>query len=184
MPTPSHQQPKLSATELFERYHHVLRRRVRAVVDTSEANVEDACMYAWTKVLGRELDDIDVAHSWLTTVAIREAVKLERRSRRTDPLTVGEHGDVIEIADPRDELRLSRLLADAGEVITAAGLSSRQTQILGLQVLGLTYAEIAAEAGDSQRTIERQIMRARHKLAQALSRHGGERPPRPGSKRR
>jgi DNA-directed RNA polymerase specialized sigma24 family protein len=100
MPTPSYQQPKLSATELFERYHHVLRRRVRAVVDTSEANVEDACMYSWTKFLGRKLDDIDVAHSWLTTVAIREAVKLERRSRRTDPLTVGEQGEVIEIADP------------------------------------------------------------------------------------
>jgi DNA-directed RNA polymerase specialized sigma24 family protein len=65
------------------------------------------------------------------------------------------------------------LLADAGEVITAVGLSPRQTQILGLQVLGLTYAEIAAEAGDSQRTVERQMVRARHKLAHALSRHGG-----------
>jgi DNA-binding CsgD family transcriptional regulator len=65
------------------------------------------------------------------------------------------------------------VLAEVGDVIRAAGLSPRQTHILGLQVLGLGYDEIAAQTGDTRRTIERQIMHARHKLARALSERGG-----------
>ena len=137
MPTPSRpQHHPITATELFARYHQRLRRNVRAVVNTSDENVEDACMFAWTQFLSRELERIEVAYGWLTTVAIREAVKLDRRTRRTYPLAT-EGDDVIDIVDPKDHLQLTRLLADAGDVITAAGLTPRQTHILGLQVLGL-----------------------------------------------
>ena len=173
MPTPSRsrQQP-VTVTELFARYHQRLRRNVRAVVNTSDENVEDACMFAWTQFLSWELERIEVAYSWLTTVAIREAVKLDRRTRRTYPLHT-QDDEVIDVVDPNDQLRLTRLLAEAGDVIRTAGLSPRQTHILGLQVLGLGYDEIAAQTGDTKRTIERQIRRARRKLACTLSEHGG-----------
>jgi DNA-directed RNA polymerase specialized sigma24 family protein len=166
MPTPSQPQHRpVTATELFARYHQLLRRNVRAVVNTSDENVEDACMFAWTKFLSWELEDIEVAYSWLTTVAIREAVKLDRRSRRTYPLVTEED----EVIDPKDQLQLTRLLAEVGDVVRAAGLSPRQTHILGLQVLGLGYNEIVGQTRDTKRTIERQIVHARRKLARALS---------------
>jgi hypothetical protein len=116
------QQDKLSTAGPFERFHHILRRRVRGVVNTSDASIEDACMHAWTKVLGYEFEHVDIAQRWLTTVAIREAIKLDRRSRRTAPFGVDEHGDTIEPADPRGELWLTRLLTDVGELMKTAGL--------------------------------------------------------------
>jgi len=107
MPTPSRPQHQpITATELFARYHQLLRRNVRAVVNTSDENVEDACMFAWTKFLSWELEHTEVSYSWLTTVAIREAVKLDRRSRRTCPL-VTEEEEVIDVVDPKDQLQLT-----------------------------------------------------------------------------
>ena len=77
---------------LFARYDRKLRARVRSIVTTSEANVEDACMYAWLALLRHELDEVAEPYSWLTTIAIREAVKLERVDRRTRPLPLDEYG--------------------------------------------------------------------------------------------
>jgi RNA polymerase sigma factor (sigma-70 family) len=172
MSTPDQpQQHTVSATELFAHYHQVLRRNVRAIVNTSDENIEDACMFAWTKFLSWEFEHVEVAYSWLRTAAVREAIKLERRSRRTSQLET--RGGPVEFVDPRDQLRLSQLLAQAGDVVRAAGLSPRQTQMIALQMLGRTYDEIAAQTGDSRRTVERQILRARDKLADALSEHGG-----------
>jgi RNA polymerase sigma factor (sigma-70 family) len=177
MPTPDQpHQHAVSVTELFARYHDVIRKHVQGVVNTSAENVEDACMFAWTKFLSVEHDQIRDACSWLATVAIHEAFKLDRRARRTSPL-VTKDGEVVDIADLYDELQRGRLLADAGDVVKAAGLSARQAQILGLQVAGFTYEEISAQTGDSRRTIERQILRARHKLAEALSEHRGAKNP-------
>ncbi|MGH2867924.1 MAG: hypothetical protein ACRDNK_10210, partial [Solirubrobacteraceae bacterium] len=102
---------------LFARYDRQLRDRVRRVVNTSEANVEDACMFAWVQLLRYELDELDATYSWLSTVAIREAVKLDRAERRTRPLPLDEHGVAIEPPDPRDELAGRDLLADARAVI-------------------------------------------------------------------
>ena len=74
-----------------------------AVVNTSQANIEDACMFAWLQLLRHEIDEIDAPYSWLTTIAIREAVKLDRAERRTRSLswTTTARSRAI---DPRDEL--------------------------------------------------------------------------------
>ncbi|MBV9192901.1 MAG: sigma-70 family RNA polymerase sigma factor [Solirubrobacterales bacterium] len=119
---------------LFEHYQNTLRRRVRALVCTSDANIEDACMYAWAQFLRHELDDTDAARSWLTTVAMREAVKLDRRGRRELELADnGPDDELAQLADPRDELRLRQLLADVSAVIKDAGRSDRQARILALR---------------------------------------------------
>jgi RNA polymerase sigma factor (sigma-70 family) len=173
MSTPDQpQQQSVTVTELFARYHDVIRKHVQGVVNTSAENVEDACMFAWTKFLSIERDQIKDARSWLATLAIHEAFKLDSRARRTRPL-VNKEDEVVDIADPRDELAAALLLADAGDVVKAASLSARQAQILGLHAAGFTYEEISAQTGDSRRTIERQLLRARHKLADALSEHRG-----------
>ena len=153
---------------LFSRYDRKLRDRVSAVVNTSQVNIEDACMFAWVQLLRYELDEVDVAYSWLTTVAIREAIKLDRADRRTRPLPVDEHGAVIEPIDPRDQLAARDLLDHAAAVIQHAGLTSRQLEIISLQAWGLTYEQISARTGNSRRTVDRELVRARAKLAEAL----------------
>ncbi len=153
---------------LFGRYDRKLRDRVSAVVNTSQANIEDACMFAWLQLLRHEIDEIDAAYSWLTTVAIREAVKLDRADRRTRSLSVDATGAIIEPIDPRDELAARDLLDHAAAVIQQAGLTSRQLQMIALQAWGLNYEEIAARTGNSRRTVDRELLRARAKLAEAL----------------
>jgi RNA polymerase sigma factor (sigma-70 family) len=173
MPTPDQpEKQSVTVTELFAGYHDVIRRHVQRVVNTSAQNIEDACMFAWTKFLSVEHDEIKDVCSWLATVAIHEAFKLDRRARRTRPLVTRED-EVVHIADPHDELAAALLLADAGDVVKAAGLSARQARILGLHAAGFTYEEISAQTGDSRRTIERQLLGARDKLAEALSEHRG-----------
>ena len=140
-----HRTPATAASDtaaLFSRYDRKLRDRVSAVVNTSQANIEDACMFAWVQLLRYELDEVDAAYSWLTTVAIREAIKLDRADRRTRPLPVDEHGAVIEPIDPRDELAARDLLDHAAAVIQQAGLTSRQLEMISLQAWGLTHEQI------------------------------------------
>jgi len=153
---------------LFSRYNRKLRDRVSSVVNTSQANIEDACMFAWLQLLRHEIDEIDAAYSWLTTVAIREAVKLDRADRRTRSLSVDATGAVIEPIDPRDELAARDMLDHAAAVIQQAGLTSRQLEMIALQAWGLNYEEIAARTGNSRRTVDRELVRARAKLAEAL----------------
>ena len=45
--------------------------------------------------------------------------------------------------------------------------------MISLQLWGLSYEQIAVHTGDSRRTVERQILRARAKLAEALQQLGG-----------
>ena len=155
---------------LFARYERKLRARVRSIVTTSEANVEDACMYAWLALLRHELDEVAEPYSWLTTIAIREAVKLDRVDRRTRPLPLDEYGPQER---PGEELAAYDLLAHAAAIIQEAGLTARQLQMISLQLWGLSYEQIAVHTGDSRRTVERQILRARAKLAEALQSSGG-----------
>jgi RNA polymerase sigma factor (sigma-70 family) len=167
-------QSNVNPAALFDAYHDGLCASVRRVVTTSDANIEDACMFAWAALLDRELEYPDAVCGWLYTVAVREAIKLARRSRGTVAIPERENGEVLEPADPRDPIRTREALIDAAAVVRAAGLTGRQARILGLQVLGFSYQEIAAvHTGDSQRTVERQILGARRKLTNALAHHRG-----------
>jgi DNA-directed RNA polymerase specialized sigma24 family protein len=90
----------------------------------------------------------------LTTVALREAIRLEHRCRPgADARHHHRNDEPGEPVDPRDELRLRELLADAGAVINAAQPSERQARILGLRIVGYSYDEISRRTGDSHRTM-------------------------------
>ena len=130
---------------LFARYDRKLRARVRSIVTTSEANVEDACMYAWLALLRHELDEVAEPYSWLTTIAIREAVKLDRVDRRTRPLPLDEYGPQ---ARPGEELAAYDLLAHAAAIIQEAGLTARQLQIDLAAAVG---AQLRADRGAHRR---------------------------------
>ncbi|MDQ3741593.1 MAG: hypothetical protein M3389_11700 [Actinomycetota bacterium] len=71
--------------QLFSVFHAELQRTVRRVVNTSAANIEDACADAWLALLRYDPERRPTIRGWLVVVAIREAVRRDRLDRRHRP---------------------------------------------------------------------------------------------------
>ena len=149
---------------LFERRAAQVHRLVRHEVRAPEPVIEDACQVAWSRlVTHRDRVGRDTAVAWLVTTAMREAFKLLRREQFELSLD--------ELLDDRAQLGESVLGPSAEEIVghrerleALRSLSSRQRQLVWLQGVGLSYAEMADETGATRRTVERQLLRARRKL--------------------
>src|SRR5438046_2462287 len=64
-----------------------LRQIVAGRVKASDPLIEDACQFAWGRLLrNREKVCRETALGWLVTTAVREAFKLLRRERREIPI--------------------------------------------------------------------------------------------------
>jgi RNA polymerase sigma factor (sigma-70 family) len=154
--------------ELYRRLAARLERIVRSDVRASDAVIDDACQFAWACLVGHcERVRREAALSWLATTAVREALRLLRRDGRALSLeaTFEGAGDApapAALAPGPDEVveRLERL-----EGIRA--LPARQQRLLWLQGFGLSYAEMARHEACTTRTVERQLLRAKAKLARA-----------------
>lgn len=142
-----------------------LVRIVATNVQAPEGMIEDACQYAWSSLLvhadalpaGTELQ-------WLSTTATREALRLVRSARDLTPLhelTEPISLDAYRSAAPEPEraLELRERLAEIRR------LPVRQQRVVWLQGMGYDYLEIAAVTGESRRTVERQLTRARQRMA-------------------
>lgn len=139
-----------------------LRRVVGAAVRTSEANIEDACSFAWLQLLCHRPRRESV-FAWLATVATREAWRLHAQCGRdthgddlaalTDPRRDSAHRDGID----RDEL-LDTLAA-------LEWLHPRRREMLLLQVAGFSATEIAARNGITAARARELIYKARLQLA-------------------
>jgi RNA polymerase sigma factor (sigma-70 family) len=106
--------------------------------------------------------------SWLATTASREALKLIRRQHRELSLegTIEATGDGLSrsgMIGP-EELILCRERLDA-----IRELPERQQRLLWLNALGLSYAEMAIHTGCTQRTVERQLLRAKRAVRVAAA---------------
>jgi DNA-directed RNA polymerase specialized sigma24 family protein len=132
-------------------------------VHTSAVNVDDACGFAWLQLV-RHRPPAPVAFAWLCTTAVREAIKLDQRMTRL--IGLDQLADVATDSSPGAESSLEVIAA--GEQIRAARLRPRETRVLGLRIAGYTRGEMAELTGDSHRTIDRQLRRARRKLRDAL----------------
>jgi RNA polymerase sigma factor (sigma-70 family) len=161
---------RFCATEVGDLYRRLstrLERIVRRDVRAPDAVIEDACQFAWARLVNHcEGVRRESALSWLATTAVREALKLLRRDDRELSLeaTIELAGDAVvagEFPGP-DELleRLERLAS-------IEALPVRQQRLLWLQGLGLSYDEMAAHEGCTLRTVERQLLRARGTLRAA-----------------
>jgi len=159
-------------TTLFAELYPKLARQVRRLLRTTEQNVQDACSFAFLQLL-RYQPSRESVFSWLLTVAVREAVKLDRRGPRDGRFPAREDGVELEPVDERadPELRLEALAALGA--IAAAGLTARQARIVALHAAGHTYESISEMLALSERTVERQLLRARRKLRLALADQGG-----------
>jgi RNA polymerase sigma factor (sigma-70 family) len=154
--------------ELYDALACRLEQTVRRSVRAPSAVIEDACQFAWYRLLCHaHRVEPDTALGWLATTAVHEALKLTRRDQRElsldeqadrrGELTVPAHTpSPHERAEWREQLELVRRLP------------ARQQRFLWLQSAGLSYDEIAAiQPGLTRRTVERQIHRGRTRLRMA-----------------
>jgi RNA polymerase sigma factor (sigma-70 family) len=154
--------------ELYAAHAVRVRRLVRLRLAAPDALVEDACQVAWSRLVVRHTRvRREVADCWLVSVAIHEALRLIARGGREVSL------QSLEDDDPR----LSRQVPDLFDALAEPrvrleairDLPERQQRLLWLQGLGLSYEEMAGATGDSRRTVERQLARARRRLAGVAS---------------
>lgn len=153
--------------ELYVTLAPRLEQLVRLAVDGSDALVEDACQFAWDRLVShRHRVRHDTALWWLARTALREASKLLHREQRylsLDEVVAvgGDRGVNGGYAGP-EELVLQRERLDS-----VALLPHRQQQMLWLHALGLSYTEIADRMGSTVRTVERQLLRAKRAMRAA-----------------
>jgi RNA polymerase sigma factor (sigma-70 family) len=144
--------------ELYGSLAGRLQQIVRLDVRAPDVVIEDACQVAWFRLLHHSHRvHRETVLAWLATTAAREALRLLRRDGRELPLDAGfEHdgrpGTPHELIERRERLR------------GVERLPERQQRVVWLHALGLSYAEIALHEGCTRRTVDRQLLRARHAL--------------------
>ncbi len=143
--------------DLSERLEQIVRFDVRA----PEAVVEEACQFAWGRLIDhRHRVRRESALSWLARTAVREALKLRARNGRYVSLDCQQAAEFPTLAGPDELFERRERLASIGR------LPARQQQMLWLHALGLTYTEIGRHTGCTTRTVERQLMKAKRTLRQ------------------
>jgi RNA polymerase sigma factor (sigma-70 family) len=148
--------------ELYALLARRLEQIVRLDVRASDAVIEDACQFAWSRLLHhRHRVHRETVMSWLIHTAVHEAFKLLRRDRRELSLEAATEEAVL----PSDAT-LSELIECRERLAELGRLPERQQRAVWLQGLGLNYAEIARHEGCTTRTVERQLLRARHTIRQ------------------
>jgi RNA polymerase sigma factor (sigma-70 family) len=148
--------------ELYATHAVRVRRLVHLQLTAPEAVVEDACQVAWMRLVrSRAGIRRETAARWLVQVAAHEARRLMDLRGRDLSL---EEIEEIELRAPDlvEELAERRVRLRALE-----RLPERQRRLVWLQGCGFSYAEIAGVTGDSRRTVDRQLTRARKRLADA-----------------
>jgi RNA polymerase sigma factor (sigma-70 family) len=147
--------------DLYRRFAAPLERLVRRDVHAPEPVIEDACQFAWTRLIhhsGRVRTE--TALSWLATTAVHEAFKLLRRGVRELSLDAAMEAGGEAIVHPRTP-GTDELFEQRERIAGVLRLPERQQRLLWLQALGLSYAELARHEGSTVRTVERQLQRAR-----------------------
>ena len=141
-----------------------LEKVVVSNLSLSDAVLEEACQVAWGQLALRR-STVAPGHElpWLATTAMRVALRLLRSAR--DDVSLDdeeEHDHLVEIGavDPGPE---SRLEARA-RLAAVQQLPVRQRRMVLMHGFGYGYEEIAERTGDSRRTVERQLSRARQHL--------------------
>ena len=150
----------LDVGDLYRALAPRLEQIVRVDIRASDAVVEDACQFAWTRLVhhaGRVRRETVL--SWLATTAVHEAYKLIRRQHRDVPLEeVCERAQAAQARDPEELVQQRERLRSLTRV------SERQQRLLWLHAVGLSYAEIARYTGYTPRTVERQLLRAKRRI--------------------
>jgi RNA polymerase sigma factor (sigma-70 family) len=150
--------------ELYAARAERVRQQVRMGVTAPEPLIEDACQFAWSRLIHHRLHvRRRTAQAWLVTTAVNEAFKLLRRQGRDTSLDglLERAGEMPPVAGGP---LLEELIDHRARLDGIRRLPVRQQRLLWLQGLGLSYDEMAACTGDTRRTVERQLLRAKRGL--------------------
>lgn len=150
--------------ELYARSAGLVRGQLCNEVSAPEAVIDDACQFAWIRLLHhRHRVGRDGVVSWLITTARREVFKLVRRD---------EHDlSLEELMEETGDLCITRTAPEPDQAVGARlrlellqELPERQERLMWLRGLGFSYPEMATEAATTVRTVERQLMKAQRKI--------------------
>jgi RNA polymerase sigma factor (sigma-70 family) len=157
----------VDVSELYELLAKRLEQIVRLDVRAPDVVVEDACQFAWSRLIHhRDRVRRETVMSWLARTAVHEAIKLVLRDRREVSLdAASEQVQVVAVSLPPPHA----LVEDRERLGELSRLPTRQQRAVWLHAFGLSYDEIAAHEGCTVRTVERQLLRAR----QRIRREGG-----------
>jgi RNA polymerase sigma factor (sigma-70 family) len=142
-----------------------LEQIVRLDVRAPDVLIEDACQFAWCRLLHHHRRvHPETALSWLARTAVHEAFKLLRRDRREHSLEATAEDPILALLEsggtPVELIELRERLAGLDR------LPARQQRAVWLHAFGCSYAEIARHEGCTTRTVERQLLRARRRIRQ------------------
>ena len=140
-----------------------LRRVIAGCVNTSDANIEDACSFAWMQLL-RQQPRRETAFAWMVTVAKREAWRLDRADRCEDRDVDGDLD--TRVPDPRDVASDREALANV--LAQVERLHPRRRQMLMEHASGHTFDEIAARHGINRSRACALVYKARLQLAEMV----------------
>jgi DNA-directed RNA polymerase specialized sigma24 family protein len=146
-----------------------LERAVGCVVRAPRPAIQEACQIAWGLLVCADPPvATDSALAWLRTTAIREVVRAARRQRLElpldDPTVIGEVIELLTRAPGPDQVAEQR-----EQLAEVRHLPTRQRRMVWLQGLGYDYGEIAERTGDSWRTVDRQLRRAKSTLRERVA---------------
>ncbi len=141
---------------------------LRSTLVVRAQTLEDACSFAWVQLISHQPQRGPDLLGWLYVVARREALHQTRLERRTAILEPTGDRHLLAFRDPVQDATRER----AREALDAlAGLPERQRRLLCLKAAGYSYDEIATIEQITWRTVDRQLRRARARLAAG---EGGE----------
>jgi RNA polymerase sigma factor (sigma-70 family) len=150
--------------ELYELLSARLERIVRRGIQAPDAVIEDACQFAWSRLVHhKDRVHSETALGWLVKTAVHEAFKLVRRAARdlSLELAIEQGGEVVSLAS---RLGPSELCEQRERLGAIASLPAQQQRAVWLHAAGFSYAEIASRDGCTTRTVERQLGTARREL--------------------
>src|SRR3954447_1118562 len=160
--------PRGDEERLYIAHANRLERIVTANVNTSVANVEDACSFAWVQLVAKD-PRRQTVFAWLAKVAIREAIRLDRRDRGI--ASIDDAPDHVLATRGADADATERVLI--AEVIDElAGIHPRKRVMLVMYTAGFTSAEIAAAHDIHPSRARALIYQARLQLRARMGRPG------------
>jgi RNA polymerase sigma factor (sigma-70 family) len=169
---PQHSPSRLLGDEadLYAEHAAHLARTVHAAVNTTDAIVEDACSTAWAVLLRRQPSRGATLFAWLRIVAIREAIRLDRAARASASFASESRLDPDYVSPEHARRGLHIAVHDEPAVYARealreiAQLPERPRRVFAMHIAGYDYAEISELTGDTVRTVDRLMRRARQQI--------------------
>jgi RNA polymerase sigma-70 factor (ECF subfamily) len=170
-----------AATALFNRYAHALVALARSRLDQQlrpKLDPEDVMQSVWKSFFVRYVNGQYDVGGWDSLMGLLVVITLRKCSRkreyyqaaRRDPrrevpaAPFGEDSDVGWEAVARDPSPPeAAMLAQTLEQVLA-NLEGRERQIVSLALQGYSHAEISAEVGRTERTVQRVLARVKRRL--------------------